>query len=125
MHGRSAQRSEMAMQVVYVVGSFRDLETSRAVAQRFGDLGFTALLSLPGDPRGIDGCLDRVARSDFVYVSNPRGEVGKGVSLDIGYALGLGKPVYASRPVEDPPIGHRIEVADVEDLARQVRVGGK
>jgi nucleoside 2-deoxyribosyltransferase len=26
--------------------------------------------------------------------------------MDIGYALGLGKPVYALEPIEDPDITH-------------------
>ncbi len=108
------------MKTVYVVGSFRDLETSREVAKQLGVVGFEVLMSQPGDPRGIDGCLDRVERCDLVYVSNPRGEIGRSVSLDIGYALGRGKPVFAARAIEDPPIGHRVEVAQAHELAGRV-----
>ena len=109
------------MQTIYVVGSFRDLETSREVAKQLSQTGFVVSMSQPGDPRGIDGCLDRVMQCDLVYVSNPRGEIGKSVSLDIGYALGKGKPGSSARPIEDPPIGHRVEVASAHELAGRVR----
>jgi len=119
-----SRATETHLPTVYVVGSFRDLESSRQVARRLGELGFAALLSEPGDPKGIEGCLDRLARCDLVYVSNPRGEIGRSVSLDLGYAFGLGKPVFAARPIEDPPVGRRVAVAAVDELPSRVRAHG-
>jgi len=55
---------------------------------------------------GIDGCLERIKQSDMTYILNFEGYVGKSVALDIGYALGLGKPVYALEPISDPDISH-------------------
>jgi len=110
------------MPTAYVVGSFRDLDTSREVARSLAELGFTVLISEPGDPKGIDGCLERIDRADRVYVSNPRGEIGKSVSLDLGYAFARGKPVFSARRIEDPPLAHRVDVvAQVGELLEALR----
>lgn len=54
--------------------------------------------------RGILGCLEKVADADVVYVVNPRGYVGKSVSVDLGYAYAKNKSIYVMNRVDDPPI---------------------
>lgn len=46
-----------------------------------------------------DNFLDALSKSDFVYVVNPNGYVGNTVSMEIGFAIGLGKPVYSQEPI--------------------------
>lgn len=105
------------MAKIYVIGSFKDLEISRLVVEKIQRAGFDALISNPGDPRGIDGCLRRVDDADVIYVSNPRGDIGKSVSVDIGYAIAKLKPIYSLRPIGDPPISHLIKgVMEIDAL---------
>ncbi len=53
---------------------------------------------------GILGCLDKIDRTDIIYVVNPQGYVGKSVAVDLGYAYAKNKPIYVMEPVDDPPI---------------------
>ncbi|MCM2323389.1 MAG: nucleoside 2-deoxyribosyltransferase [Oligoflexia bacterium] len=110
------------MAKIYVIGSFKDLETSRLAVERIKGAGFDPLISNPGDPRGIDGCLSRVDDADVIYVSNPRGDVGKSVSIDIGYAIAKRKPIYSLRPISDPPIFHLIKgVMEIDALLDHIK----
>jgi len=45
--------------------------------------------------------LGAISRSDFLYVVNPRGYIGKSVALEIGYALSKDIPVYSLEKPED------------------------
>jgi len=56
------------------------------------------------DSRGILGCLKKIDDADVVYVVNPRGYIGKSVSVDVGYAYARNKSIYAMHPVDDPPV---------------------
>ncbi|MFH1601538.1 MAG: hypothetical protein ABIB61_01120 [Candidatus Shapirobacteria bacterium] len=47
-----------------------------------------------------DEFLRSVSASDFLYVVNPDGYIGTTVSLEVGYAVGKGVPVYALCPVD-------------------------
>ena len=111
------------MKRIYVCASFRDLEVTERVAEALERADVPVLISRPGDPRGIAGCLERIDRADLLYVSNPRGEIGKSVSLDLGYAIARGKPIYSLLPVSDPPISEwisgPIDVAQLVELARR------
>lgn len=97
------------MKTIYICSSFKDLETTRSLARQLAEAGFSAIYSEPGDPDGVDGCLKRIARADVIYVSNPRGEIGKSVAMDIGYALAKEKPVLSTLPINDPPIAHHVK----------------
>lgn len=109
---------------VYVCGSFKDLEVARSVVEDLRAAGHAASCSLPGDPQGIDGCLRRIDEADIVYVVNPRGEIGKSVSLDLGYALARGRPIVAMLPITDPPIdAHVAGAADAASLIRTMDGG--
>ena len=47
----------------------------------------------------------QIKRADFIYVINPGGYIGTESTWEIGWALGAGKPVYASEPLDSnlPP----------------------
>jgi NTP pyrophosphatase (non-canonical NTP hydrolase) len=63
---------------------------------------FVRLETDKGTPGEIEfGHLEGIARSDFLYVVNPGGYVGKSVALEIGYALSRGIPVYSLEKPED------------------------
>lgn len=39
-----------------------------------------------------------IDQADVVFIFNPKGYIGNSVTLEIGYALGKNKPVYALEP---------------------------
>lgn len=94
---------------VYVAGSFKSLEQMQAVRDRLLDAGIQTTMSEPSPHNGIDGCLQRIREADVTYILNFNGYLGKSVAMDIGYALGLGKPVYALEPISDPDITHLLD----------------
>ncbi len=60
-----------------------------------------------------DSFLKALSLSDFVYVVNPDGYVGNMVSMEIGFAMARGIPVYSQRLIspkldEDPLWNERI-----------------
>ena len=91
---------------VYVAGSFKNLEQMKAVCDTLVSAGIQTTISDPLQSNGIDGCLNRIREADITYILNFGGYVGKSVAMDIGFALGLGKPVYALESVKDPDITH-------------------
>ena len=76
--------------------------------RRFGEMGITALF--PNLDSGLDKdkldmetmkrlCQDHfqaIDESDALYVIDPDSYIGTLVTVEIGYALGKGKPVYFS-----------------------------
>ena len=91
---------------VYVAGSFKNLEKMQAIRETLVNAGIETTISEPLQANGIDGCLQRIREDYITYILNFGGYVGKSVAMDIGYALGLSKPVYALEPIEDPDITH-------------------
>jgi len=91
---------------IYIAGSFKYLDKMQVVKQQLLSAGIKTTISDPEQSDGIDGCLLRIREADVTYILNFGGYVGKSVAMDIGYALGLGKPVYALEPIEDPEITH-------------------
>lgn len=47
--------------------------------------------------------LNRILKADVVYVVNPDGYVGASTTLELGYAVALGKLVVAMQPDEAEP----------------------
>jgi nucleoside 2-deoxyribosyltransferase len=45
--------------------------------------------------------LSNIRRSDAVYIFNQGSYLGPAVTVEIGFALALGKPIFAKAPVED------------------------
>ncbi|NIY94640.1 nucleotide pyrophosphohydrolase [Vibrio diazotrophicus] len=108
---------------VYVAGSFKNLEQMQAVRGSLIEAGIQTSISEPLQQSGIDGCLQRIREADITYILNFGGYVGKSVAMDIGYALGLGKPVYALEPIADPDITHLLKrVVNPDEII--VELGG-
>ena len=100
---------------VYVAGSFKNLEKMQAIRETLVNAGIQTTISEPLQANGIDGCLQRIRGADITYILNFGGYVGKSVAMDIGYALGLGKPVYALEPIVDPDITHLLTCVATPD----------
>jgi nucleoside 2-deoxyribosyltransferase len=66
--------------------------------------GVEVLASKEMDDQGIIGCLEKIDKADVVYVIDPNGDVGKSVSVDIGYAYAKSKPIYVMSRIGDPPV---------------------
>ncbi len=96
------------MKTVCLSSSLRFKETIRETISRFGQIGITALfpnLDSGPDKDSLDMetmkrlCQDHfqaIDDSDALYVIDPDGYIGTLVTVEIGYALGKGKPVYYS-----------------------------
>lgn len=64
--------------------------------------GFIILESDEGSPREIElKHLKAISRSDFLYIVNPDGYIGKSVALEIGYALSKNIPIYSLEKPND------------------------
>lgn len=74
------------------------------------------------NPKEIeDERLRLLAKGDFLYLYNPAGYVGNSALLELGFAIALGKPIYALEPVRDALIGTYIsEVISPSDLAERL-----
>ncbi len=104
---------------VYLCGSFKFVETVEEVEGVLEAGGVSYLSSKAPDPRGIVSCLEKIDASESVYVVNPDGYVGKSVSVDLGFAYARGRPIYAMRPIDDPPLDDLVEgVLQPEDLVK-------
>jgi len=89
---------------LYVCGSSKFLHEIEELEARLRRENVEYLVSKRTSSRGIRGCLEKIDHADIVYVVNPRGYVGRSVSVDIGYAYARGKPVYALHSIDDPPV---------------------
>ena len=92
------------MKRVYVCGSFRFIDTIEDLVKLLKAERIEFLMSKDLDTHGILGCLEKIDQADVVYVVNPDGYVGKGVSVDIGYAFARNRPICLMYPTDDPPI---------------------
>jgi len=102
---------------IYVCASFRFAGEVEKIEAFLFERGFEVLTSKVPDPRGMRSCLEKIARADVVYGFLPD-QVGRSVAFDLGYAVALGKPVYVSHPVKDPPIGDFVAgIVSAEQLA--------
>jgi NTP pyrophosphatase (non-canonical NTP hydrolase) len=64
--------------------------------------GFVTLEHNKGAPHEIESdYLDAISRSDFLYVVNSRGYIGRSVALEIGYAVSKGIPIYSMEKPKD------------------------
>lgn len=64
--------------------------------------GFCILRGERGEPRDLqDNNFESISMSDFMLVVDPNGYVGPSTSLEIGYAISKGVPVYCTeRPTQ-------------------------
>jgi len=64
---------------------------------------FVILESDKGNLKEIESKhLEAISQSDFLYVVNPRGYIGKSSALEIGFALSRNVPVYSLQKPIDP-----------------------
>ena len=96
------------MKTICLSSSLRFKDAIRETMRRFGEIGITALF--PNLDSGLDKekldmetmkrlCQDHfqaIGDSDALYVIDPDGYIGTLVTVEIGYTLGKGKPVYFS-----------------------------
>lgn len=96
------------MKTICLSSSLRFKDTIRETMRRCGELGITALFpnldfGLSKDELDMETmkrlCRDHfqaIDESDALYVIDSDGYIGILVTVEIGYALGKGKPVYFS-----------------------------
>lgn len=76
--------------------------------------------------------LDAIKKSDFSYVYNPESYIGLSAALEMGFAIGEGKPIYAKETpdfleLSDGDLNQkayyekRIAVASIAEIARLER----
>ena len=92
------------MKKLYICGSFKFIREMEGLERKLKGENIQFQTSKKMDSRGILGCLKKIGDADVVYIVNPGGYIGKSVSVDIGYAYGKNKPIYALHPVNDPPV---------------------
>ena len=111
---------------VYLAGSFKNLEQMRSVHDTLISAGIQTTISDPMQSNGIDGCLNRIREADITYILNFGGYVGKSVAMDIGFALGLDKPVYALEAIDDPDITHLLtRIAEPDEVVTELSGNSK
>ncbi len=73
----------------------------------------------------IETHLLRVLASDMIYIVNPGGYIGANTTLDIGAAVGKGKPTYSMEKLSDRGIAMTIDgiktPAEIISLASQYK----
>lgn len=58
------------------------------------------------DPKILEANhLNAIEKSDFLYLVNPGGYLGKSANLELGYALAFGKPIFSLEPIDDVTLG--------------------
>jgi len=84
---------------------------------------FVVLSSDTGSPKEIETAhLRAIASSDFLVLVNPGGYLGPSATMEIGYALGRGIPVFAMFPPRECVIGLFVRVrTSLEDIVREIK----
>jgi nucleoside 2-deoxyribosyltransferase len=113
------------MFVLCFCGSFKFYKEMEKAAAGLRQKGFTAIVPTPSHIRhghkpeelkkgkydqktltrfegeGAFAHLTNIRKSDAIYVFNKGSYLGPAVTVEIGYALALGKPIFAKAPVAD------------------------
>ena len=84
--------------------------------------GFIRLADDEGTPAEIESRhLAAILRSDFLYVINPGGYIGRSVAFEIGYALSKNIPIYSLEIPEDVVLSFFINPAKrIETIKREI-----
>jgi len=105
------------MKKLYVCGSFKFIREMEGLERKLKEETIQFQISKEMDSRGIMGCLNKIDDADVVYVVNPKGYIGKSVSIDIGYAYAKNKTIYAMHSIDDPPVMNMIKgILSFEEL---------
>lgn len=92
--------------------------------QKILSLKDTTFRPLPSEkhmtPKQVESqFLHALGLADFVYIENPGGYVGEVVSLEIGFAIALGIPIYSREPINinlDPDPFWKERVSQIKSL---------
>jgi putative hydrolase of the HAD superfamily len=130
---------------IVLIGSFRkDFKEIKEFSLLFKNAGFQVLsprlgeiinsdaefitLSTDkhGDAKSIqDEVFEKIKESDFIYLVNPRGEVGLSATLELGYCASLNKTVYALKKPSDATLQHYVKaIITVEELIQRANLTG-
>lgn len=63
-----------------------------------------------------DGHFNAIKKSDFLWVVAPDGYIGCSVSMEIGFAIANGIPVYSSHEITDWTIRKYVMVVDFDQI---------
>jgi hypothetical protein len=94
---------------------------------KFSDEVFKPLPSERDKPIKVveDEFLSAIKKSDFLYVVCPDGYVGNSSMMEIGFAIALGIPVFASHPINvlepDPMLQHFINQISILSSSETVQ----
>lgn len=92
------------MKKLYVCGSFRFAPEMESLEASLSKENIEYQISKKMDSRRILGCLKKIDDADVVYIVNPRGYIGKSVSVDVGYAYARNKLIIVMHSIDDPPV---------------------
>lgn len=71
------------------------------------------------EKKGAFQHLANIRKGDVVYIFNQGSYLGPAVTVEIGYALALGKPIFAKAPIKDITVSNFIQaVVSVSSLAK-------
>ena len=101
------------MRTICLSSSLKYKDTARRVIYEFKEMGIDALF--PNLDSGLDKdnldmqtmkrlCINHfcaIDKSEALYVINPNGYIGTFVKIEIGYATGIGKPIYYSEKTNE------------------------
>lgn len=113
------------MKTICICGSFKFYDEMEKAARVFRKAGFIAIVPKPSHIRhghkpeelktgkydketlakwegeGAFSHLQNIRKCDAVYIFNQGSYLGPAVTVEIGYSLALGKPIFASSEVKD------------------------
>lgn len=112
------------IRVICICGSFKFYQEMERAAAYLRKYGFTVIVPQPSHIRhghkpeelkskydkktltkwegeGAYQYLSNIRRSDIVYIFNQGSYVGPAATVEIGYSLALGKPIYARAKIRD------------------------
>jgi len=113
------------MKIICFCGSFKFYKEMKEAAEILKKAGYQVIVPKPSHIRhghkpeelkkgkydqktlqkwegeGAFSHLDNIRKSDIVYIFNKGSYLGPAVTVEIGYALALGKPIYARAAVTD------------------------
>jgi hypothetical protein len=139
-HFYVSEGENMSELSVTVSGSFhRHISAIMDAVKVFNDLGVRVLS--PSDPRVVDSVgqflfvasdkhrsvrlvqdrhLSAITQSDFLWLVAPDGYIGQSASLELGFAIAYGTPIYCE--VLPPDLTLRQYVVQVKDIKEAVRI---
>jgi nucleoside 2-deoxyribosyltransferase len=66
--------------------------------------------------------LQEIEKSDFLYIYNPVGYIGKSVAFELGWAVALKKPIYSQEKPDDVVLAQFTEVKSIREICKKCEV---